>query len=77
MVAKLKLTPRTPAPVDPAAPRLITAAQVRQRFGGVSRMWLHRRIRYDGFPRPVRIAHRRFFRLDQIEQWERQQESAA
>jgi hypothetical protein len=33
----------SPLQVEPAKDRLLTAAQVRERFGGVSDMWLWRR----------------------------------
>lgn len=47
--------------------RLINAAAVRDFFGGVSDMWIHRRLRDDGaFPPPFRIQGRRFWRLDEL-----------
>ena len=50
----------------------LTAGQVRQRFGGASRMWLHRRITNDGFPAPVLFGGRyRYFKLADIQEWER------
>ncbi|EKS35388.1 helix-turn-helix transcriptional regulator [Afipia clevelandensis] len=49
----------------------LTAAQVRARFGGTSRMWLHRRIAKDDFPAPVTFGGRyRHFKLSEIEAWE-------
>jgi predicted DNA-binding transcriptional regulator AlpA len=49
----------------------LTAAQVCARFGGASRMWLHRRLVNDGFPAPVRFGGRfRYFKLSEIQQWE-------
>lgn len=54
-----------------ASPEFLTAQQVRARFGGVSRMWLHRRLEKDGFPQPVLFGGRfRHFRLIDIEKWE-------
>lgn len=32
-----------PPPLDPADERYLTSAQVRERYGNVSDMWLHRR----------------------------------
>jgi predicted DNA-binding transcriptional regulator AlpA len=50
----------------------LTAAQVRARFGGISDMSLWRWLQDEqlGFPRPLIINRRRFFRLDQIEAFE-------
>lgn len=50
----------------------LTAAQVRVRFGGVSDMALWRWINSPttGFPKPVKIGQRRYFRLDEIEAFE-------
>jgi predicted DNA-binding transcriptional regulator AlpA len=50
---------------------LIPAAQVRERFGGVSDMWIHRRLHDDsGFPRPLYIGRLRFWRLSELIEWE-------
>jgi len=53
----------------------LTAAQVRQRYGGVSDMALWRWLRDEklGFPRPLRIQSRRFWRLTDLVAWERAQ----
>lgn len=50
----------------------LTAPQVRQRFGGISDMTLWRWMHDDrvGFPEPVVINRRRFFRLNEIEAFE-------
>ena len=50
----------------------LTAKQVRQRYGGASAMWLHRR-EHDGsdFPKCVVIAGRKMWRLSELETWER------
>jgi predicted DNA-binding transcriptional regulator AlpA len=49
----------------------LTATQVRARYGGTSRMWLHRRIAQDAFPTPVTFGGRyRHFKLSEIEAWE-------
>jgi predicted DNA-binding transcriptional regulator AlpA len=50
---------------------LIPAGQVRERFGGVSVMWIHRRLHDDsGFPRPLYIGRLRFWRLSELVAWE-------
>ncbi len=49
------------------------AAQVRQRYGDASVMWLHRRLHDDsGFPQPDLVVNtRRFWRLSSLMTWER------
>ena len=50
---------------------LIPAAQVREHFGGVSDMWIHRRLHDDSeFPRPLYIGRLRFWRLSELVAWE-------
>jgi predicted DNA-binding transcriptional regulator AlpA len=50
---------------------LIPASQVRERFGGVSDMWIHRRLHdSSGFPRPLYIGRLRFWRLSELVAWE-------
>lgn len=52
---------------------LIPTAQVRARYGGVSHMWVERRLKDDpNFPRPLYIAKRRFWRLGELIAWERE-----
>jgi predicted DNA-binding transcriptional regulator AlpA len=43
------------------------------RYGSVSRMWISRRIKHDGFPAPTRFGttSTRLWRLDLVEKWER------
>lgn len=42
--------------------RHLTAAQVLERYGDASEMWLWRRLHLDPlFPRPIVISRRRFF----------------
>jgi hypothetical protein len=50
----------------------LTAAQVRKRYGGVSDMALWRWLRDErlGFPQPLRIQSRRFWRLTDLVAWE-------
>ncbi len=54
--------------------RYLTAPEVRARFGGISAMSLWRWLHDEqlGFPRPLVINRRRFFRLDEIEEFEKQ-----
>jgi predicted DNA-binding transcriptional regulator AlpA len=49
-----------------------TAKQVRARLGGVSNTWLFRRMRDEGFPRPVsRFGGRqRYWLLSGLVEWE-------
>ena len=49
----------------------LTAAQLMARYGGVSHMWLVRRMANDGFPKAVRFGRLRFWRRTAVEQWER------
>ena len=50
----------------------LTAAQVRERFAGASRMWIHRRLKSDGFPPPVYFGGRlRYWRAADVAAWER------
>jgi len=45
---------------------------VKQRYGDASDMWVHRRLHdKSGFPQPVYICGRRFWRLADLVDWER------
>lgn len=57
----------------------LTATQVRERFGRISDMTLWRWLQDAalGFPAPVVIQRRRFFRVDEIEAFEARQRKAA
>ncbi len=58
--------------IEPGADEFKTSAQVKVRYGGVSDMWLYRRLRDDsGFPHPIIIKRRRFWRLSDLVAWER------
>lgn len=61
------------------ADKLITAAEVRARFGDISDMTLWRWLDDAalGFPRPVRIQRRRFFREAEIEAFIERQAAAS
>jgi predicted DNA-binding transcriptional regulator AlpA len=62
-------------PAEPPQPIFLTHGTLRARFGGVSRMWVPRRIEHDGFPPPVRFGNSstRLWRLDLVEKWEADQ----
>lgn len=50
----------------------ITTRQLRDRYGGVSHMWVERRMADDpGFPRPTYFGARRYWPVSAIENWER------
>lgn len=52
----------------------LSAAQVRARYGGVSFMWIERRLKDDsGYPSPIKMGRLRFWRLADLEHWERAQ----
>ena len=76
------LTPDQPDAVDrgnpksargpPAAAIYISAPQVCARYGGVSHMWLQRKLKGDpSFPRPYKFGRLRFFKINELENWER------
>jgi predicted DNA-binding transcriptional regulator AlpA len=51
---------------------LLRAGDVRKRYGGASDMWIYRRLADDpSFPRPIYISRRRFWRVNELVQWER------
>ena len=48
----------------------LTAAQVRAEFGGVSKMWIERRMATAGFPKPVTFGTtRRYWRISDVDSW--------
>jgi hypothetical protein len=50
----------------------VTSFQLRSRYGGVSHMGIERRLGDDaGFPKPTKFGRLRFWRLADIEAWER------
>lgn len=53
----------------------LTGPQVRARFGNISHMTLWRWLRSPevGFPQPLVVANRRYWRLGDIDSWERAQ----
>jgi predicted DNA-binding transcriptional regulator AlpA len=51
---------------------LLGIQRVRARYGDVSTMWIERRLRDDsGFPKPVYIGRLRFWRIAELQAWER------
>jgi predicted DNA-binding transcriptional regulator AlpA len=53
--------------------RYLTAVQLCERYGGVSHMWIVRRLKNDpAFPRPVKLgtSRLRLFDLEEIEHYE-------
>ena len=55
----------------------LNAAQVRSRYGGMSDMALWRWLHNDelGFPQPIRINGRRFWKATALSAWERKRAS--
>ena len=51
----------------------LKARQVRARYGGVSHMWLVRRQNDAGFPSPTIFGGIRFWKLSDLERWEKDQ----
>jgi predicted DNA-binding transcriptional regulator AlpA len=52
--------------------RFLTSKAVRARYGNCSDMWIYRRLHDDsGFPRPIEISGRRFWKLSALIAWER------
>lgn len=50
----------------------LPSAAVRARYDDASDMWIDRRLKDDsGFPKPIYIAKRRFWRVTDLETWER------
>jgi predicted DNA-binding transcriptional regulator AlpA len=61
---------------DLADDRYLSGPQVRARYG-VSDMWIHRRLRdSSGFPKPMVLNRRRFWKLSDLIAWERQRAAA-
>jgi len=55
----------------PADAEFLSAAQVKTRFGGVSDMWLHRKLKEHGFPQPTTFGTAaRYWRISELIAWE-------
>jgi predicted DNA-binding transcriptional regulator AlpA len=53
-------------------PVYITTRQLRNRYGGVSHMWIERRLADDPtFPKPFYLGARRYWSVAAVEAWER------
>jgi hypothetical protein len=65
---------RPPPPIAPGA-IFITTAQLRARYGGMSNVWVNRKVKTEpSFPRPYYFGEssQRFFKLADVEKFERQ-----
>jgi hypothetical protein len=57
---------------EPEAAVYLTAPQTCDRYGGRSHMWLARILSRDPtFPRPFYFGRLRFFKIAELQQWER------
>ena len=64
-------TTRRSTSVPPGA-IYISAPQVCDRYGGVSHMWLERKLKNDpDFPHPKYFGRLRFWKIDELEAYER------
>jgi len=71
MPVELNVTiPRHFTSADPA---VWTSGQVRAFLGGVSHMWLLRRTRDSGFPKPTKIRRRNYWSVAAVRRWLEQQ----
>ncbi len=57
-------------PANSVAPRLIPTAQISQRYGGVSSVTIRRWTLERGFPKPVKIGKRSYWRAHEVEAFE-------
>ena len=56
----------------PSTAKYIDTPQLRDRYGGVSHMWVERRLQNDPtFPRPIYIGRLRYFEVEKLAAWER------
>jgi hypothetical protein len=62
-------------PVEIPQDLFLKARQVRARYGDVSHMWLVRRQRDAGFPSPTIFGGIRFWKLSDLERWEKDQKT--
>ena len=55
----------------------LSSTNVRRRYGDVSDMWIWRRLSDDsGFPTPLIIAGRRYWKMSELICWENAQEES-
>lgn len=53
-------------------PKYVRVAEVRARYGGVSDMWIARKMRDEAFPQPVYFGGRdRFWSVEALDEWDR------
>ena len=77
--AKLQALKKQKLVTPPAGAVWISAQQVLARYGGRSEMWLNRKLNGDkktkpdpDFPKPGYSGRLRFFRLDELEKYEKE-----
>lgn len=58
--------------MNPIDDRYLSSKHVRERYGNVSHMWIERRLVDSQFPVPVYFGRRRFWKLSDLLEWERQ-----
>jgi predicted DNA-binding transcriptional regulator AlpA len=58
---------------EPSQPVYLSTDQVLARYGGVSRMWIHRRQKRDGFPKAIHFGSSpvNYWRLTEVRAWEK------
>lgn len=61
---------------DSSADIYLKASAVRHRYGDCSGMWITRRIADAGFPEPTYFGGLRFWKLSELERWDRAQKAA-
>lgn len=54
----------------------LKARQVRDRYGHCSHMWIVRRMQSDGFPTPTYFGRLRFWKVAELDQWDRDRKAA-
>jgi hypothetical protein len=60
-----------------ASESFLNSLNVRRRYGDVSDMWLFRRLSdSSGFPKPLIIAGRKYWKMSELVDWENRQEDS-
>jgi len=74
-MAKTDEAATVPTTEDDLNRRLMGAAELKRQLGGVSDSWIQRALRDEtlGFPRPMKIRGRRFWRRGDVARWIDQQ----
>jgi hypothetical protein len=66
------MSSRRPTPPVPPGAAFISIRQLRDRYGSVSQMWVNRKVKNDPkFPRPHYFGRLRFWRIADLEAYER------